>query len=136
MKPAKKTGPANGGTYLDRATAAWGAKKPDWVKTLAQAADAEAAKGGSLRTLGEGLTISGSTLSAALGKTYAGNLDRIEAKVRGKLMSAVVDCPALGMEIGRADCANNQTMKASTASPDRFKLARACPKCPNFLGGK
>lgn len=136
MKLTKKTGPASGGTYLARAMIAWTAKKPDWVKTLAMAADAEAAKGGSLRTLGDRLTISGSTLSAVLGKTYAGNLDRIEAKVRGKLMSAIVDCPALGMDISRADCANNQTMKASTASPDRFKLARACPKCPNFLGGK
>lgn len=136
MKPAKKIGPANGGTYLDRATSSWGAKLPDWIKVLALALDAEVAKGGNQRTLGDKITVSASSVSAVIGKTYPGNLNKIEGKVRGKLMSATVECPALGLTMSRADCVNNQALKKSAASPDRFKLARVCPICPNFLGGK
>lgn len=132
----KATGPAKGGTYLSRAQSCWGDKLPDWVSELACALDAEVTKGGNQRTLGNRLTLTASTLSAVIGKTYPGALNKIEGKVRGKLMSAIVACPALGMEIGRADCVNNQALKPSAASPDRFKLARTCPTCPNFLGGK
>jgi hypothetical protein len=131
----KLSGPAKGNSFLANAKDRWGAKMPEWIGVLARAADAEAAKGGSLRTLGQRVSASASMLSACINNSYNGSYDRIEAKVRGVLMNEQVDCPALGHAISRAACANNQALKPSTAGPHRMKLTRMCPRCPNFLGG-
>ena len=132
---SKKTGPADGGTYAAKIKDRWPPRAPDWIVVLAQAADAEVGKGGNLGSLGSRLSVSGSSLSAVLGNKYPGGLQRIEARVRGKLMSATVTCPVLG-EIGRDACANNQERKFSAANPRLVRLATACPQCPHNLGGK
>ena len=104
---------------------------------LASAADAETASGGSQATLAKKLgNLSASIISGILGRTYPGKLDRHEATVRGKLMSATVKCPALGMSIGRDQCAHYQSRKFTAANPQGVQLARTCPTCPNAIGVK
>jgi hypothetical protein len=136
-RPAKSKGPKDGGTYLERARQRWGSALPDWVAVLARAADAEVAKGGSLTSLGKRVGVLGYRVSAVIGKTYPAGpaLLRIEETVRGKLMGARVSCPALGMTIGRDQCAAFQSQRFSAASPASVRLARTCPDCPNAIGG-
>lgn len=133
--PKKKHGPASGGTYGERAARAWGAIMPDWITILAAAADAEAAKGGSLRTLGDQIDLSAASLSAVLGNKYPARTDKMEAMVRGHLMSATVTCPVQG-EIGRDACKRNQERPFSAANPVLVRLYRTCPGCDHFLGKK
>lgn len=131
MSPArKKHGPANGGSYVERARAAW-QPVPDYILALARAADAAPSQGAIAQALG----CSSATVSAMLSNSYAGRVDRMEAKIRGAFMSAVVACPALGMEIARNDCASNQQRKFSAANPQTAKFPRACKACPNAIGG-
>ena len=126
----KKNGPAKGGSYMERARAAW-APVPDFIVALARAADAAESQG----TIAQKLGCSAAAISAMISNSYAGRLDRMEAKIRGALMSAVVECPALGMTIARNDCATNQRRKFSSASPQAAKFPRACKGCVNAIGG-
>jgi len=129
--PAKSFGPKAGGTYSAKARARWGTV-PDWIAQLALAADMAPSQG----ELGKRLGVDASAISGVIGKTYAGRFDYVEALVRGKLMSATVDCP-VKHTISRDDCARFQKLPFSAASPERAQLFRACRAgCPNALGGK
>lgn len=128
--PARKhagqaLGPKNGGSYVAKAQAAW-SPLPDWVLVLAQHADGSL----SLNKLGERVGVSGATLSAVISHSYPGRYDKTEARVRGALMSATVECPVEG-QIGRDRCAGNQQKKPSAASPMRARFPFACRLCPN-----
>lgn len=133
MKARKKQyGPKAGGTYVERARQKWGPKIPDWIVALAQCADAHS----SLGAAGKKSGLPAATVSAILGKTYPGKLERHEATVRGTLMSETVQCPVLGT-IKRNDCVTNQQRKEfSAANPQRAQLMRACKTCPNALKEK
>lgn len=110
---------------LERSGAAWGKKVPDWITALALACD-NSSQGAVAKTLG----ISAAVVNQALGNVYKGRLDRIEARVRGEYMKAVVECPVLG-EISTRDCIANQTVKFRPTNPLRVALRRACPICPH-----
>jgi hypothetical protein len=122
----RRYGPANGGTYLDRARAAWKPAPPDWVETLAREAD----KAASQTELGKRLGVSGAAVSATIGHNYAGRYDALEARVKGALMRATVECPVEGV-IGRDRCAANQRHSPTAANPVRARLVAACKSCPN-----
>lgn len=131
----KPHGPKDGGSYLARAQQRW-SPVPDWVAVLARKLDATVAAGGSQGTVAKALDLkSASLISAVIGKTYQGRMDRIEAKVRGTYMSATVECPVLGV-IGRDVCAHHQVQKFSASSPQSAQLHRACPVCPHNLDAK
>ncbi len=129
---ANKFGPKDGGSYLVRARERWGKVLPDWVEALARAADTAPSQG----DLGARLGLPAATISAAIGNTYPGRTDAIEARVRGALMAMKVECPVLG-PIGRKTCMDTQRLPFSSASPSRAQLYIACHKpCRNFVGGK
>lgn len=128
----KSLGSRDGTSYALRARASWGVV-PDWVIALAAIADEYCENGKSLSDLGARLTLHNSVVSAVIGKSYAGRYDRIEAKVRGALMSETVICPVEGT-IGRDRCAGNQALKFSAANPQRAKFPGACKSCPNKMG--
>ena len=69
--------------------------------------------------------------------TYKGDLNRVEAAVRGGLMGATVNCPPIG-EIPRNRCIEHQRRIGSFAAtnPSRVILSRTCPTCDNYLEGK
>lgn len=126
----KATGPKNGGTYLDKANAAWN-PAPDWILALAKRADGPL----SLNALGAQLGIGGGALSAIISRKYAGGYSRVEARVRGALMDATVTCPVEG-EIARNRCLDNQVRKPSAASPAAARFPFACKSCPNTFKSK
>ena len=73
-------------SMLRRAQAAWGEALPDWVEALALACDDKTQKAVA-RTTG----YSAATLSYVLSRTYPGDLSKVEAAIRGALMSSVTD---------------------------------------------
>jgi hypothetical protein len=132
---AKSLGARDGRSYAERARERWQGKAPDWVMSLAAEADRCRADGRSQGDLGKRLGISGSVISAIIGKTYPGRYNTAEARVRGALMSATVECPVEGT-IGRDRCAGNQTLKFSAANPTRARFPLACRICPNRIEAK
>jgi hypothetical protein len=112
--------------FLAKAGAAWGDALPDWVETLAHEANRTTSAKAARR-----IGYSGAVLSHVFSKNYPGDIARVEAKVRGALMSATVTCPILG-EIGLDHCLNEQKMPNTGASSIRAKVHRACRGgCPN-----
>lgn len=109
-----------------RAAAAWGKAVPDWIIALATACDRSSQGAVALK-----LGISAAVVNQVLGNVYKGRMDRVEARVRGEYLKAVVQCPALACEISTRDCIANQTMKFRPTNPMRVALRRACPTCPN-----
>lgn len=113
---------------LEKARAAWGEQIPDWVVTLAEACNAE-----TQAAIGKRLAYSGSTVSQVLSNTYQnGDLARVEAVVRGALMSETVLCPAMNTGIGRDVCLGWQKRPFSTASANAVRMYQGCRSgCPN-----
>ena len=118
---AKKEVTAN----QERAKAAWAKGVPDWVAAMAIACD-RSTQGKVAVKLG----ISPAVVNQVIGNCYAGRMDRVEARVRGEYMKAVVECPVLG-EISTRDCVTHQTMKFRPTNPLRVQLHKTCPTCPN-----
>jgi hypothetical protein len=112
--------------FLAKARAAWGAAMPDWVEALAIEASRT-----SLQPAAKRIGYSDGLVSYVLAKKYRGDIARVEAKVRGALMSATVTCPVVG-EIGLDRCLDEQKMENTGASSIRAQLYRACRSgCPH-----
>jgi hypothetical protein len=116
--------------FIAKAHAAWGSALPDWVEALAQ----EANRGTSAKAA-QRIGYTGAVVSHVFSKNYPGDIARVEAKVRGALMSATVVCPVVG-EIGLDRCLNEQKMGNTGASPIRARIFRKCrgigaAKCPH-----
>jgi len=109
----------------NRALRAWGANPPDWIVALADACD-KTTQGKAARDLG----ISAAVVNQVLGPVYKGRMDRVETRVRGEYMKAVVTCPVLG-PISTRDCLAYQQAKFRATNPLRVALHKTCPTCPN-----
>lgn len=118
--------PSKADYFVAKAKAAWGGTLPDWVEALAREAGRVTATRAAKR-----IGYSGGLLSQVFANKYPGDLARVEAKVRGALMSAVVSCPVVG-EIGLDRCLDEQRMGNTGASSIRARLYRACRGgCPH-----
>lgn len=106
--------------FLAKAKLAWGADLPDWVEELAKEVNRK-----SQRLAGARIGYTGGLVSAVIARKYRGDMARVEAKVRGALMGATVECPVLGV-IGRHRCLDEQKMPNTGASPQRGRLYRKC----------
>ena len=121
----------NAGRNLAIVREAWGAAPPEWVIVMAEAADAS-----SQADVGRKLGVSPAQVNQALRNTYAGRIDRLEARVRGELMNEKVGCPVLG-EITKRRCLDEQRRNAGTPqNAVRVELRRACRSCANRSGNK
>ena len=119
-KPKQKT------NFLEIAVAAYGDGLPDWIEALARLATDTNATVAAKR-----IGYSSSLLSSLFRGTYAGDLDKLERKVRGVLMGVNVDCPVLG-EIGADQCLDEQGKKHVGTSAVRTSLYHACRSgCPH-----
>lgn len=111
------------------ATEAWGGAgegTPNWVAALA----AEVERTSGVRVAAR-ISYSGAVVSQVLRRSYAGDMARVEAAVRGALMGETVDCPVLS-EIGRDRCLREQDMPRATTSAVRTRLYHACRSgCPH-----
>lgn len=116
------------GSPVDIARAAWGSAVPDWVLRLA-----EECEGSSQAKVAARLGRSGATVSQVLRNKYAAKLDAIEEVVRGVLMDATVECPALGT-ISTAACRDwmAASRSFSNVNSERVRMYRACRRCPRL----
>lgn len=112
--------------FLAKSKEAWGEELPDWVAELAREAGRTTSALAAKR-----IGYSGAVLSHVFANNYAGDIKRVEAKVRGALMGENVVCPIVG-EIGRDRCLDEQKMGNTGASSIRTRLFHACRGgCPH-----
>ncbi len=119
---------------LDVIDIAWAPEPPDYIKALAAACE----MAGSQNKIAKQLGVSGGLVSSVLNNKYKGSLIAVEEKIRATLMSALVDCPAVGQEIALSTCLEHQNhVKAKNRSNGfRISMMRHCPACPKSrLGG-
>lgn len=112
------------------AAAAWGEGAPEWVSVLA----AECARIGQ-PAVAQRVGMSVSVINEVLRCKYKGRTDRVGERVKGALMGKTVDCPVLG-ELARDACISKQDLPFAATNPERVRLFRMCPKCPNYRGAK
>lgn len=113
-------------TMIDKARAAWGDPLPDWIEELASLADSRGLRGAAKK-----IGYSPSTLSTVISNSYAGDMSRVEGKVRGALMGFEVECPVLGA-VGRDVCLDHQKRPFAATNATRTRLFHACRGgCPN-----
>lgn len=117
-------------SYQESCAAAWNDQAPDWVQALASACDQMGGHVPAARACG----LSRATVSMICRNTYPRDARSVEAKVRGALLAATVDCPVLG-ELRRDRCVAHQGRRLENlgASPMNVQLYRACQACPNNL---
>ena len=110
--------------HLAKATECWGTP-PDWIVALAEACHKT-----SQSAVGRDLDVSGSMISQLLSCSYTASTARIEERVRGLLMRAVVDCPVMG-ELPTNQCQDwrRKAGAVSLASPHAVIMCRACMGC-------
>lgn len=118
------------GMFLTNARAAWGEALPDWVIELASQCDAATASAVAKR-----IDYSVAVVSAVVRGRYNGDLGKVEQKVRGAFMGAMVMCPVLD-EIARDVCIAEQGKKHLGSSSTRAKLFRACKTCVHATNRK
>lgn len=103
-----------------------------WLDALAAAAAAHG-QGAAAKAIG----YRPSVVSQVLKGSYKGNLSAVRRAVEGAFLGATVDCPVLG-DIPAQRCRKIQAgrgTRPSATTPERVKLWRACPACPNASGG-
>lgn len=127
MRPGPQKGsPAPGLSFVEKAMLAWAPQMPDWIEALAGLADTHGLAGA-----GKAIDYSGSLVSSVLNGKYAGDLARVEEKVRGALLGEEVDCPRLG-EMSRNICLAWQEKPFAATSSLRVEMYHACRGgCPH-----
>jgi len=116
----------------------WGDACPDWIIALALYCDRT-----SQSQAGKKLGISGAAVNQVLKGRYAGRMDRIEARARGELMRATVNCPVMD-EISYRQCQDEQRRPFATTNPQRVRVFHACrgtgpfagQRCEHYRGGE
>jgi len=118
---------SNKTAFVANAISSWGEGDiPEWVVVLAQEAERSSAT-----AIAQRIGYSVAVVSAVIRANYAGDLSKVEAKVRGAFMGETVDCPVVG-EIARDRCLDEQARPFSASSSMRTALYRACRGgCPH-----
>jgi len=114
--------------FVEKAVTSWDGTPPDWVRRLAEEADATSQNRAAKR-----IGYSGGVVHGVLGRSYKGSYELVEERVRGSLMQAVVACPALG-EIGTHVCRDwrDRAKRFSSHNALSVRMYRACRRCPRF----
>lgn len=110
---------------LDTARAAWGADLPDWVEIMA----VECGKT-SQRVVADKLGRSTAVISQVLSHKYPADMKRIEERVRGVFLDAVIECPGMG-EMPLQSCQDwrEKAKVFAVGNPTRVRMYRACAGC-------
>lgn len=82
------------------------------------------------RKAGKTIGYSAAAVNQVLAGKYPGDLSAVQRAVEEHLMHRTVECPVLG-QIAYSACLEHQASRARTTNPDRVKLAKTCPRCPN-----
>jgi hypothetical protein len=82
----------------------------------------------------ERIGYSPAVVNQVLGGSYKGDLRAVQKAVEGALMGATVECPVLGT-IGGNRCLEEQRRPFAATNPNRVRLFKTCPTCPNNRAG-
>ncbi|SFQ13804.1 hypothetical protein SAMN05421853_10282 [Roseivivax halotolerans] len=116
---------------VEAARDAWGSALPDWIEALAAECDRT-----SQNQVATRLGKSGALVSQVLRARYPARLDPIEELVRGILMKATVDCPALGrLPLNECQAWRRKATAFQGSNTLRVQMYRACHRCPIFKNG-
>lgn len=116
---------------VETARQSWGDGAPDWVLALAEYCDAKLSQ----RAAGALIGYSAATVNQILHAGYAGDVAKVEDKVRGALLGETVACPVLG-PISKDRCRDHQEAPFAATSAVRVRLYRTCHGgCPHAKGG-
>ena len=111
-------------TNLEKAARAWGTGLPDWVRVLAEECDLS-----NQSEVSRKIGYSGTAINQILYKKYAGNLERIQTAIEGRLMGKTLVCPVLG-EVSKDICLEKQKQPFAATNAQRVRLYKVCPACP------
>lgn len=115
----------------ETAITAWGGDAPDWVIRLADECAAT-----SQNRVAKKINRSPAVVSNVLRNKYAGDMEAVEALVRGTFMDAITDCPELGMMPAQQCVEWRQKSKQfGNANMLRVRMYRACARCPKNQKG-
>lgn len=119
-------------SFVETAKEHWGDELPDWVRRLAEEADAT-----SQNRVARRVGYTAGALSSVFRCRYGASMAGIEEQVRGVLMKKTVTCPVLG-EIGAHDCRAWRGRARSFSSHNALsvRMFRACKACPMNKGGE
>lgn len=112
-------------TNVSKATIAWGAQMPSWVRLLASACDQT-----NQRQVGGRLGRSSGYISRIINREYAGSYEEAETLVRAAYGNEDVVCPIWG-EIPLSSCIRNRRRKGPARNQAHHLCAARCPSCPN-----
>jgi len=120
--------------HVEKADAAWGKGLPDWVLTLAEQCNMS-----SQGKVAARLDWSTAAISQVVGNTYhraGGDIQAVEASVRGVFMNGTITCPALG-KLPQNECRDwrKKAKNFGNANVMRVRMYRACNNCIHFTGG-
>ena len=105
---------------------AWNNDAPDWIVELAALTDQQ-----KLKATGQRIGYTGSLVSSVLANKYKGDMDAVEAAVRGALMGETVNCLAQGL-ITKDVCLGWQKKPRTNSDSISPKVYRACRSgCPH-----
>lgn len=115
---------------LTKTRDAWGGDAPDWVVALADAC-AESSQNKVAKRLGRSAPL----VSQVLANRYPGNMEDVEARVRGVFMNGTITCPQLG-EMSSKACRDwrQKARRYGNANMLRVRMFRACNRCPQHQG--
>lgn len=111
---------------METAREAWAGTPPDWVLRLAQECEVT-----SQARVAKRIGRSAAVISQVIRAKYPGDMEGFQELVRGHLMRAVVDCPALG-ELPTHECQGwrRRAREFQGNNALRVTMFRACRRCP------
>lgn len=121
-------------TNFGRATAAWGADVPRWVKLLAEACDKASQRAVAERLSAAGFNCSSGTISKLLNRKYPASSAEPERAVLAIYGGDDVHCPLHGA-IPLQSCIRNRRRKGPPRNPAQHQFAATCPSCPHNSDG-
>lgn len=99
---------------------------PDALAALERACDT--ATGGSQVRAAKALGVSSAVINHLLKHKYAGDVGRMETKIRGEFLRETVRCPVLG-DLSKRSCLDYQRQPYAPTNPTRSRLHKACKTC-------
>lgn len=113
-------------TPIEIARDAWGPTIPDYVEALGL----ECTRFSQVK-VAQRLGRSGALVSQVLRNKYRGDMIAVEELVRGVLLNARVECPALGpLPTNECQVWRRKSREFATGNPLRRRMYRACGNCP------
>lgn len=120
---------------MDRATTAWGAELPRWVRLLAEACDKANQRAVAEQMTAAGFACSSGTVSKLINRKYPASTAEPERAVLSVFSGDEVHCPLWG-PIPLQSCIRSRRRKTPPRNAVHIQFDKVCPDCPNNSDGE